>query len=101
MRSYVSLLSRHVPTLFDRYGRQHKARHEHGIRTTLVEEGVATSKKLLHDLVMDVRGSALPVTRRMTDMNGALAWRALTVRYALFTAPRAQSVMSATLNAKS
>ena len=70
------------------------------IRATLTEGGVTAAKKLFHVLVMNVRGPALAVIRGITDMNGALAWRALITRYAPNTAPRVQSLMSAILNAK-
>ena len=73
-------------------------RHEHC--ATLTEDGVTAAKKLFHVLVMNVRGPALAVIRGITDMNGALAWRALITRYAPNTAPRVQSLMSAILNAK-
>ena len=43
------------------------------IRATLAD-CVVTAKKLFHVLVMNVRGPALTVIRRITDMNGALAW---------------------------
>ena len=59
-----------------------------------------TPHKLFHVLVMNVRGPALAVIRGITDMNGALAWRALTTRYAPNTAPRVQSLMSEIPNAK-
>ena len=49
---------------------------------------------------MNVRGPTLAVIRGITDMNGALAWRALITRYAPNTAPQVQSLMSAILNVK-
>ena len=70
------------------------------IRTTLTADGAAAAQKLFHVLVMNVRGPALAVIRGMTDMNGALAWRALITRYAPNTPPRLQSLMSAILNVK-
>ena len=69
------------------------------IRTTLTN-GIEAAQKLFHVLVMNVRGPALTVIRGFTDMNGALAWRALIKRYAPSTAPRMQSLMSAILNVK-
>ena len=69
-------------------------------RTTLTEEGVTAAKKLFHVSVMNVRGAALAVIRRIPDMNGAFAWRALIKRNAPNTAPRVQSLMSAILNVK-
>ena len=69
------------------------------IRATVTEDGLAAAKKLFHVLVMNVRGPALAVIRGITDMNGALAWRALITRYAPNTT-RVQSLMSAILNVK-
>ena len=102
MKSYVSLLSAHVPALSA--GAENPAASPDmsiaTIRATLTEDGVTAAKKLFHVLVMNVRGPALAVIRGITDMNGALAWRALITRYAPNTAPRVQSLMSAILNAK-
>ena len=102
MKSYVSLLSTHVPALLT--GAENPAASPDmsiaTIRATLTEDGVTAAKKLFHVLVMNVRGPALAVIRGITDMNGALAWRALITRYAPNTAPRVQSLMSAILNAK-
>ena len=102
MKSYVSLLSTHVPALLT--GAENPATSPDmsiaTIRATLTEDGVTAAKKLFHVLVMNVRGPALAVIRGITDMNGALAWRALITRYAPNTAPRVQSLMSAILNAK-
>ena len=56
------------------------------IRATLTEGGVAAAQKLFHVLVMNVRGLALAVIRGITDLNGVLAWRALTTRFAPNTA---------------
>ena len=102
MKSYVSLLSTHVPALLA--GAENPAASPDmsiaTIRATLTEDGVTAAKKLFHVLVMNVRGPALAVIRGITDMNGALAWRALITRYAPNTAPRVQSLMSAILNAK-
>ena len=70
------------------------------IRATLTEDGVTAAKKLFHVSVMHVRGPALAVIRGITDMNAALAWRALVTRYAPNTAPRVQNLMSAILNVK-
>ena len=69
------------------------------IRTTLTEEEVTAFEKLFHVLVVHVREPALAVTRGITDVNGALTWRALIVRYAPNTAPRVQSLMCEILNA--
>ena len=69
------------------------------IRTILVEEGAKVAKKLFHVLVMSAREPALAVIRGIEDMKGALAWRALVLRYAPNTAPRVQSLMNAILNA--
>ena len=44
------------------------------IRDSLTEDGVRATKKLLHVLVMNVRGTALAVIRGLTNMIGALAW---------------------------
>ena len=102
MKSYVSLLSTHVPALLT--GAENPATSPDmsiaTIRATLTEDGVTAAKKLFHVLVMNVRGPALAVIRGITDMNGALAWRALITRYAPNTALRVQSLMSAILNAK-
>ena len=102
MKSYVSLLSTHVPALLT--GAENPVASPDmsiaTIRATLTEDGVTAAKKLFHVLVMNVRGPALAVIRGITDMNGALAWRALITRYAPNTAPRVQSLMSAILNAK-
>ena len=51
------------------------------IKTTLTN-GIEGARKLFHVLVMRVRGPALKVIRGITDMNGAMAWRALVKRYA-------------------
>ena len=102
MKSYMSLLSTHVPALLT--GAENPVTSPDmsiaTIRATLTEDGVTAAKKLFHVLVMNVRGPALAVIRGITDMNGALAWRALITRYAPNTAPRVQSLMSAILNAK-
>ena len=101
MRSFVSLLSAHIPALLE--GSEDVTSPDMSmtrIRATLADDGVAAAKKLFHVLVMNVRGPALAVIRRITDMNGALAWRALITRYAPNTAPRVQSLMSAILNVK-
>ena len=102
MKSYVSLLSTHVPALLT--GAENPVASPDmsiaTIRATLTEDGVTAAKKLFHVLVMNVRGPALAVIRGITDMNGALTWRALITRYAPNTAPRVQSLMSAILNAK-
>ena len=102
MKSYASLLSSHVPALLT--GAENPATSPDtstaAIRATLAEDEVTAAKKLFHVLVMNVRGPALAVIRGITDMNGALEWRALTTRYAPNTAPRVQSLMIAILNAK-
>ena len=101
MRSYVSLLSTHVPALLA--GGEDSTNPDMSmtrIRTTLTDEGVAAAQKLFDVLVMNVGGPALAVIRGITEMNGALAWRALITRYAPNTAPRVQSLMSAILNVK-
>ena len=71
-------------------------RHEHCGDQSHSRRGwsVTAAKKLFHVLVMNVRGPALAVIRGITDMNGALAWRALITRYAPNTAPRVQNLMS-------
>ena len=75
MKSYVSLLSTHVPALLA--GAENPAASPDisiaTIRATLTEDGVTAAKKLFHVLVMNVRGPALAVIRGITDMNGALA----------------------------
>ena len=101
MRSYVSLLFTHVPTLLacaedtatspDMSATRIRATHR---------RWRDSGKKHFHVLVMNVKGPALAVTRGTTDMNGALAWRALITRYAPNTAPRVQCLMSAILNVK-
>ena len=91
LKSYVSLLSAHVPALLA--GAEDTTSPDMSmtrIRATLTEEGVTAAKKLFHVLVMNVR---LPA---QADM----AWRALITRYAPNTAPRVQSLMSAILNVK-
>ena len=101
MRSYVSLLSVHVPALLA--GAEDATSPDMSmtrIRATLTDDGVAAAKKLFHVLVMNARGPALAVIRGITDMNGALAWRALITRYAPNTAPRVQSLISAILHVK-
>ena len=101
MRGYVSLLSVHMPALLA--GAEDTTSPDMSmarIRATLTEGGAAAAQKLFHVLVMNVRGPALAVIRGITDMNGALAWRALITRYAPKTAPRVQSLMSAILNVK-
>ena len=102
MKSYLSLLSTHVPALLTSAENPTESPDMSiaTIRATLTEDGVTTAEKLFHVLVMNVRGPALAVIRGITDMNGALAWRALITRYAPNTAPRIQSLMSAILNAK-
>ena len=73
MRSYVSLLSAHVPTLLA--GAEDSTNPDMSmtrIRTTLTDEGVAAAQELFHVLVMNVRGPALAVIRGITDMNGAI-----------------------------
>ena len=76
-------------------------RHEHcGDQSHSRRGWVTAAKKLFHVLVMNVRGPALAVIRGITDMNGALAWRALITRYAPNTAPRVQCLVSAILDAK-
>ena len=74
MKSNVPLLSTHCATLLA------------GAEDTTTSPDVQ---------VMNVRGQALGVIRGITDMNGALAWRALTTRCAPNTATRVQSLMSA------
>ena len=94
MRSYVSLLSVHVPALLA--GGEDATSPDMSmkrIRTTLTDDGVTA-------VVINVRGPVLAVIRGITDMNGALAWRAMITRYAPNTAPRVQSLMSAVLNVK-
>ena len=101
MRSYVSLLSAHVPALLA--GAEDTTNPDMIMtrtRATLTEDGETAAKKFFHVLVMNVRGPALALIRGITDMNGALAWRTLITRYAPNTAPRAQSLMSAILNVK-
>ena len=67
--------------------RPREGRREYDENQTLTEEGATAAKKLFHVLVMTVRGPALAVIRGLTDMNGALTWRALITRYAPNTAP--------------
>ena len=67
---------------------------------TILTDGVAAAQKLFHVLVMNVRGPALTVIRGITDMNGALAGRALVTRYAPNTKSRVQSLMKAIINVK-
>ena len=101
MRSYVSLLSIQIAALLaEAEDPTSPDMSMSRIRTILTDEGVAAAQKLFHVLVMNVRGPALAVIRGITDMNGALAWRALISRYAPNTAPRVQSLMSAILNVK-
>ena len=65
MKSYVSLLSTHVPALLT--GAENPATSPYmsiaTIRATLTEDGVTAAKKLFHVLVMNVRGPALAVIR--------------------------------------
>ena len=77
-------------------------RHEHCDNQSHTHRGWGDSSQetLPRILVMNMRGPALAVIRGITDMNGALAWRALITRYAPNTAPRVQSLMNAILNAK-
>ena len=101
MRSYVSLLSAHIPALLA--GAEDATSPDMSMtrsRATLTDDGIAAAQKLFHVLVMNVRGPALSVIRGITDMNRALAWRALITRYAPNTAPRVQSLISAILNVK-
>ena len=102
MKSNASLLSAHVPALMT--GAENPATSPDmsisAIRATLAEDGETAAKKLFHVIVVNVKGPALAVIRGITDMNGALAWRALITRYAPNAAPRVQSLMSANLNAK-
>ena len=70
------------------------------IRAILTEDGATAANKFFHILVMNVSGPALAVIRGSTDVNGAVAWRALITRYAPNTAPRVQSLMNAILNVK-
>ena len=101
MRNYVSLLSAHIPALLA--GAEDTASPDMSmakIKDTLADDGLTPAQKLFHVLVMNVRGPALTVIRGITDINGALTWRALTTRYAPNTAPRAPSLMSAILNVK-
>ena len=70
------------------------------IRAILTEDGATSAKKLVHVFVMNVRGPALAVIREITDMNGAVAWRALITRYAPNIASRVQNLMSVILNFK-
>ena len=85
MKSYVSLLSAHVPALLT--GAENPATSPDmsiaAIRATLAEDGVTAAQKLFHVLVMNVRGPALAL-----------------IRYAPNTAPRAQSLMSAIFQCK-
>ena len=100
MRSYASLLSVHIAALLT--GAQDPTIPDMSvskIRTTLTN-GIEAAQKLFHVLVMNVRGPALTVIRGVTDMNGALAWRALIKKYAPNTASRMQSLISAILNVK-
>ena len=101
VRSYVSQRAVHVPALLA--GAEDMTNPDMSmarIKATLTDDGVAAAQKLFHVLVMNVRGPALAVIRGITDMNAALAWRALIIRYAPNTAPRVQSLMSAILNVK-
>ena len=100
MRSYVFLLSMHIAALLT--GAEDPTIPDMSmtrIRTTLTN-GIEAAQKLFHVLVMNVRGPALTVIRGITEMNGALTWRALIKRYAPSTTPRMQSLMSAILNVK-
>ena len=101
MNSYVSLLSVHVPALL--VGAEDTTSLDMSmtrIRITFTKDGVTVAKKHYHVLVMNVGGPALAVIRGITDMNGALAWRALITRYAPNTAPRVRSLMRAVFNVK-
>ena len=101
MGSYVSLLSAHIQELVA--GAEDTVSPDMSmarIKDTLADDGITAAQKLFHVLVMNVRGPALTVIRGITDMNGALAWRALTTRYAPHTAPRAPSLISPILNVK-
>ena len=101
MRSYVSLLSIQITAfLAEAEDPTSPDMSMSRIRTILTDEGVAAAQKLFHVLVMNVRGPALAVIRGITDMNGALVWRALVTKYAPNTEPRVQSLMNAILNVK-
>ena len=94
MRSYMSLLSVHVPALLA--GAEDATSPDMSmtrIRATLTDDGVAAAQKLFRVLVMNVRGPAPAVIRGVTDMNGALAWRALITRY-IHTEHSAESTKS-------
>ena len=59
MRKYVSLLSAHIPAL--RAGAEDTASPDMSmarIKDALADDGIATSQKLFHVLVMNVRGSS-------------------------------------------
>ena len=92
MRSYLSLLSVHIPALLaSAEDATNQDMSMARIKATLTDNGLTAAQKLFHVLVMNVRGPALAVIRRITDMKGALAWRALITRYAPNTAPRVHS----------
>ena len=85
VKSYVSLLSTHVPALLT--GAENPAVSPDmsiaTIRATFTEDGGDSSQETLPRLGdQRERGPALAVIRGITDMNGALAWRALITRYA-------------------
>ena len=68
MRSYVSLLSAHIPALLA--GAEDTASPAMSmarIKDTLADDGITAAQKLFHVLAMNVRGPALTVIRRIAE----------------------------------
>ena len=100
MRSYLSLLSIHIAALVGEAEDPTNPDMSMSRIKTILTDGVAAAQKLFHVLVMNVRGPALTVIRGITDMNGALACRALVKRYAPNTKPQIQSLVNEIINVK-
>ena len=100
MRSYLSLLSIHIAALVAEAEDPTNPDMSMSRIKTILTDGVAAAQKLFHVLVMNVRGPALTVIRGITEMNGALAWRALVKRFAPNTKPQIQSLMNEIINVR-
>ena len=100
MSCYLSLLSPHIAALVAEAEDPTNPDMSMSRIKTILTDGVAAAQKLFHVLVMNVRGPALTVIKGSTDMNGALAWRALVKRYAPNTKPQIQSLMNEIINVR-
>ena len=105
MRAYLCMISVEAPGLVEVAENKREIQIDGPldiarIYAVLGDPGVATSRRMYYALVLGLKGPALVTIKGVEQYNGALAWRALTKRYAPSTGQQSQSLLHSILNTK-